>query len=73
MRVDLPGREVEAELEGDEDGEFRGEQVAAVHAEAAFDFLEQEENKTWVVRHKEGGGGIWKKKREPALQPTTLC
>ena len=50
VRVDLPRGQVEAELEGDQDGELGGEQIAAVHAEHALDFLPMEKcNKSFLT------------------------
>ena len=39
VRVDLPGGQVEVELEGDEDAELWGQQLPTVHPEHGLDLL----------------------------------
>jgi len=42
VRVGVPGGDVEAELEGDEDEEFGRDQIFSVQSKHVFDFLESE-------------------------------
>ena len=41
VRVDLPGGQVEAELQGDQDAELGGQQLPPVHPEHGLDLLQR--------------------------------